>query len=118
MDRGLFLERVVFSAGSKANMYGSFQQLLNQRRLHLLDHPEQLMELQRLERTLQSQGGVKIAAPAGRKDDLATVCALAAWKAQGLVAGEGEMPAESIRHKTTEEAVWAFTTPKTPHWWQ
>lgn len=117
-DRGLFLERVVFSAGSKANMYGNFQQLLNQKRLHLLDHPEQLMELQRLEKTLQSQGGVKIAAPPGKHDDLATTCALCAWKAQGLTPGEGLGPAETIKGQTTEEAVWAFTSPKTPHWFQ
>lgn len=117
-ERGLFLDKVVWSKGSKANAWGSFQQLLNQKRLNILDHPEQLQELLRLERTLTSAGGVKIAAPTNRHDDLAVVLALCSWKAQGLTPGEGTGSPETIKGKTTEEAVWAFSTPKTPNWWQ
>jgi hypothetical protein len=117
-ERGLFLEKVVWTKGNKANIWGSFQQLLNQKRLHLLDHPEQLQELLRLERTLTSGGGVKIAAPSNKHDDLAVVLALCSWKAQGLTPGEEGFVADTIKGKTTEEAVWAFTTPKTPHWYQ
>lgn len=118
MDRGLFLERVQFTANSKSAIYGSFQQLLNQKRLHLLDFPPQLDELLKLERTLLSQGGVRISAPSGKHDDLATVCALAAYKAQGLTPSEGTAPSDRILGKTTEEMVWAFTTPKKQEvWW-
>jgi hypothetical protein len=119
MDRGLFLERVVFSANSKSSIYGNFQQLLNQKRMHLLDHPAQLQELLNLERTLLAQGGVRIAGKRGKHDDLATVCAICAYKAQGLTPHEddGSNPI-STKHPTNEEAVWAFTSPKKKEqWW-
>jgi hypothetical protein len=119
MDRGLFIERVQFSSKSKADIYGSFQQLLNQKRLHLLDHPEQLQELLKLERHLLAQGGVRISAPSGKHDDLATVAALCAWKAQGLTPHEDDGSSQAaIKSPTNEEAVWAFTSPKKKEqWW-
>jgi hypothetical protein len=87
--------------------------------VHLLDHPEQLQELLHLERTLTANGGVRIAGSGRKHDDLATVCALAAYKAQGLTPhDESDSPNTTKKFPTNEEAVWAFTSPKKKEqWW-
>ncbi len=77
---GFALEAVRFTATSKAAIYANLQQLLNQRRLLLLDEPESVKELSSLERKAE-HGIVQINAPEGQHDDLATVIAIAAHKA-------------------------------------
>lgn len=76
----ILLEGVPFKATNKAAIYGSMQQLLNQKRLAILDMPEVYKELASLERKLTAQGVVQINAPQGQHDDIAAVCALACFK--------------------------------------
>lgn len=77
MGAGLVLREVPFTGKSKAGIYANLQQLLNTRRLHLLDHPETLRELLLIERQNLQGGATKIAGPKGEHDDMATVVALA-----------------------------------------
>lgn len=78
---GFHIEGVDFTARSKARILGNLQQLLNQKKIILLDSKEQYQELATLEKKLTPTGGVQIAAPRGRHDDLAMVLALAARQA-------------------------------------
>lgn len=80
MRRNFIIEGVPFKATNKAQIYGSLQQLLNQGRIHLLDHSETLKELRQLEKKLSGGGTVQISAPPGHHDDLAAVVALCANK--------------------------------------
>lgn len=85
LQQGLALREITFSGRSKAAIYGSLQQLLNTRRLRLLDHAETLRELLLIERENLQAGTVRIAAPRGEHDDMATVVALAAHGAIWLL---------------------------------
>ena len=85
LQRGLSLEPTTFTASSKAAIFGSLQQLVGQKRLHLLDHGETLHELSMLERRLSANGLVQIRAPEGQHDDLATVVALVCYKSLWLM---------------------------------
>lgn len=78
---GFSIRCVQFTGESKASIYGNLQQLLNQKRLKLLDHPETLRELRVIERRNMPGGSVKIGSPRGEHDDMATVVALAANEA-------------------------------------
>ena len=78
---GFALEEVHFSATSKAEIYANLQQVLNQGRLHLLDHDETINELKSIEKRNTQGGGVQIGAPDGKYDDMATVIALAVHEA-------------------------------------
>jgi len=85
LQRGLSLEPTIFTASSKAAIFGSLQQLVGQKRLRLLDHGETLHELGMLERRLSANGLVQIRAPEGQHDDLATVVALVCHKCLWLM---------------------------------
>jgi hypothetical protein len=78
LQRNFSLNYTPFSATTKASLYGNLKSLVNQGRLKLPDHPETVDELGKLELTLGEQGNVKIAAPRGAHDDMATVVALVA----------------------------------------
>lgn len=65
-----------FTGKSKAKMYGSLIQLLRTSRLKLLDMPVIYQQLTQLQKKLNAMGGVAIAAPHGRHDDVASVIAL------------------------------------------
>jgi hypothetical protein len=80
LEYGYAIEGVPFTGTNKAGIYGNLQQLLNQGRLHLLDHAGQLKELRSLERTLTRTGQVQISAPTGQHDDVASATALAVHK--------------------------------------
>lgn len=82
---GFSIEGQDFTGRSKQKIFGSLQQLLNQKRIRLLDKPEMLQELASLERKHLPTGGVQISAPRGRHDDQAAVLALAAYKAVWLL---------------------------------
>jgi hypothetical protein len=82
---GFTIEGVDFTGRSKQKIFGSLQQLLNQKRLRLLDKPEMLQELAALERRYLPNGGVQISAPRGRHDDQAAVLAIATFKAVWLL---------------------------------
>jgi hypothetical protein len=91
--RGFGLRQVTFTGRSKAQMYGNLQQLLNQGKLKLLDNEETLRELRAIERKIMPGGTVRIQAPKGSHDDMATVVALAAHQAMWLAPSiEVEIP--------------------------
>lgn len=87
IDLDMSIGGVDFTAKSKAKIFGNLQQLTNQQKLELLDPDlnevadEMVRELVMLERRLTHTGGVQISAPEGKHDDLASVLALAAFKA-------------------------------------
>jgi len=78
---GFSIQGVDFTAKSKARILGNLQQLLNQKKISLLQNKEQYQELATLEKKLTPTGGVQITAPRGKHDDLAMVLALGAFKA-------------------------------------
>jgi hypothetical protein len=78
---GKTLAEISLQVGSKAEIWGSFASLLNQRKVSLLDHEESINELLCLERALTQGGNIAIGAPNGMRDDLATVHALVASQA-------------------------------------
>jgi hypothetical protein len=98
---GLALRDVTFTGKSKAAIYGNLQQLLNTKRLSLLDEPESLQELLRLERQVLQGGMTKIAGPRNETDDMATVIALAAHGAVWLLP-MGEAAVEPTAPTTQE----------------
>ncbi len=57
----------------KGKMWGDFNSYLHQNKMHLLDHPEMLEELAKMERKLTQYGNVQYF---GTRDDLAVVTAL------------------------------------------
>jgi hypothetical protein len=86
LAQGFSIEGVDFTAKSKAKIMGNLQQLLNQKKIHLLGSKEQYSELASLEKRLTPNGGVQITAPRGRHDDLAMVLGLASFKSMWLFA--------------------------------
>lgn len=92
---GLALYGVDFTGRSKSRVFGSLHQLINQRRLRLLDHKEQIHELTILEKRHTPTGGVQIAAPRGRHDDIATVLALACHESVWLLPSAEAAPTKT-----------------------
>lgn len=80
-QHGFGIEEVTFSSGSKAEIYANLQQILNQGRLVLLDDQETINELKIIEKKNTQGGQVRISAPEGQYDDMATVLAIAAHEA-------------------------------------
>lgn len=97
LDEGISLEPVRFTATKKSSIYGNLHQLVHQKRIRLLDHPETLHELRSLERRLTAGGVVQVSAPEGHHDDLATVVALVAHAAVWLLP-EGEPEPETLEN--------------------
>ena len=82
--RGFGIRQVTFTGSSKAEMYGNLQQLLRQKKFHIIDHEETLRELRSIEKRNMPGGQVKIGAPKGAHDDMATVVALASHQSMWL----------------------------------
>lgn len=101
-ERGLEVIPTPFTAKNKAQLYGNLQQLFQVGQIQLLDHYELLKELRMLEKTLTDAGGVKIAAPAGFHDDLASVLCIAANQAMWLFP---EQPKEEPKEPTVFERI-------------
>ena len=78
LDMGLSLQQVKFTATKKASIYGNLKQLLHQHRIRLPDCTPLIDELSSIEAAMRPGGLMQIAAPEGKMDDLATVCALVA----------------------------------------
>lgn len=120
LRRGFIIEGVPFKATNKAAIYGSLQQLLNQRRIKLLDNAEALRELRMLERKLTGGGVVQISAPQGQYDDLATVIALCANKCLWLTPKPVEEPEQKEKpiHQLIQEQIQRKRTsnPHTSAW--
>lgn len=81
-----------FTGKSKAKMYGSVLQLLRTGKLKLLDLPVIYQQMTQLQKKLNPMGGVAIAAPPGKHDDVASVIALGTTVA--LVAYPSAKPIE------------------------
>ena len=90
LQRNFSLNYTPFSATTKASLYGNLKSLINQGRLVLPDHPETIDELCRLEMVLGEAGSVRIAAPKGQHDDMATVVALVTHHCAWLLPTEGK----------------------------
>lgn len=90
-ERGIGLQRTTYDNKGKNKIYGSLLQVVNQRKLVLLDDDlnEDAKALRRemlqIERKLRSNGSVAIEAPANQHDDLVQVLALASHYAVSLV---------------------------------
>ena len=104
MRHNISLSPCEFSATSKAKIYGSLQQLVNQRRLKLLDNKECLRELKMLEAKLTQGGTIQIQAPPGEYDDLAACCAIAAHQGLWMLPAL-EKPAELEKPITTHDVL-------------
>jgi hypothetical protein len=74
-----------FTSSSKAKIYGSFAQLVNQRRIKILDHPTIYDQLVVLEKRRTPNGAIQIAAPPGKFDDAAAACCLCAHQCMWLL---------------------------------
>lgn len=85
LDKGFAISGVDFTGRSKAKIFGSLAQLVNQRRIRLVDSPEQVAELISIEKRLGANQNIQISAPSGRHDDMACVLALAVFKAIWLL---------------------------------
>jgi hypothetical protein len=93
LQRGWALEEVPFTATRKAGMYGNLASLVNQKRIRLVDNLDLLNELKRLEKRLTPDGLVKVGAPEGMHDDLASVTVLVADACAWLLPATPQAPA-------------------------
>jgi hypothetical protein len=84
LAKGFTIELFTLGNASKTSMWRNFQQLLNQKKIVLLESKEQYRELATLEKKLTPGGSVQISAPRGKHDDMAMVLAMAvkmaAWR--------------------------------------
>lgn len=94
-QHGFGIEEVTFSSGSKAEIYGNLQQILNQGKLSLLDDQETINELKAIEKKNLQGGQVQISAPDGQYDDMATVIAIAAHQAVWMLPRFEKKPEEN-----------------------
>lgn len=109
--KGFAIQGVPFTSKSKASIFGNLKQLLDAKKLRLLDWDgfakdsiaakEMFDELIVLERRLTSGGAVQISAPNGRHDDMAAVLGIAAEKAVWM------MPVEAKPHSEVEPTLFA-----------
>lgn len=81
LQRGFSIRQVPFTGASKAELYGNLQQILRQGRLKMIDHPATVRELKMIEKRNMPGGTIKIGAPRGEHDDMATVVTLASHQA-------------------------------------
>ncbi len=84
---------------SKPKMMQNLASLLNQRRLRLLDFPNQEKQLKRLQKTVGPSGYVNIAAPGREHDDMAMVLSLMLSKAIELPPYEAPVAVKEGRPK-------------------
>lgn len=89
---GLLIEPSPINTELKNRMWGEMQGLLNQGRLHLLDDPELLDQLSKMEKRLTSGGAIQYTGGAGH-DDKAMVVALNAHRC--LLMGESRESASA-----------------------
>jgi hypothetical protein len=120
-DRDFTIIEHTLTTKSKFKMMKNLESLLNQSRLRLLDLDGQESQLKNLQKTLGPAGYISVAAPLGKKDDLALVTALAASQALALPAYEaavdsagkrqGFIPEEVLQRKQRE---WAHRVQNDP----
>lgn len=114
IDRGFSIEGIPFTAKSKASIFGNLKNLVDSKKLSLLDWSgtalesmaakEMFDELVTIERRLTSGGNVQISAPSGRHDDMAAVLALCAFKAVWMLPAKAKKTNAAL---TLFEQCWA-----------
>jgi hypothetical protein len=100
LQYGLSIIGEDFTGSSKVKIYGSLEQMLRTRRIHLLDIPEQRQQLTQLNKRLTALQNVQISAPPGKHDDIATVVALGTHKALQFF--------PSVSYQKREESVYDY----------
>lgn len=106
LAKGFAIESIPFTGVSKGSIYANLQMLVNQQRIHLLDHPEAFKELRSLERTLTKTGVIQISAPIGQHDDVASAIALAVHKTAWLLPmKEKAAPVEPTAHQRIQAQI-------------
>lgn len=88
-DRNFTINGFDFTGKSKAQITGGFKVTLDAERIELLDHDVQKDQLLKLQRQVLQAGGVRIAAPPGKHDDLAMVLILACRIVMWLISMDG-----------------------------
>jgi hypothetical protein len=78
IDRDISIIGMDFTANSKAKVFGSFQQLMRNSRVHLLRNKEMKQQFGFIQKIVGHGGYVRISAPIGKHDDLVTVVVLCA----------------------------------------
>lgn len=102
LQHGFAIESIPFTGVSKGSMYANLQMLVNQKRIHLLDHAEAYKELRSLERTLTKTGVIQISAPPGQHDDIASAITLAAHKTAWMLPAQ---PKQIPREPSYQERI-------------
>lgn len=85
LQYGWSLDKVELSGNHKMDIMGNLKQLIEQKKLRLLDNPEALSELKNLQRKVTDTGFTRISAPGGMHDDYAMCIALLAQKCVWLL---------------------------------
>lgn len=78
LDRDLSIIGMDFTANSKSKLFGSFQQLMRNKRAHLLRNKEQKTQFTQIQKIVGHGGYIRISAPVGKHDDIVTVTVLCA----------------------------------------
>ena len=75
---GIYYQGFPFGTHTRADIFGNLKQLLLERRIELLDHPELLVQLRHLQEHQNARGYITVQPPIGERDDLAVAVALGA----------------------------------------
>jgi Terminase large subunit, ATPase domain len=75
---GIYYESRVFSANTRATIFGNMKQLLLSQKIELLDDPELIRQFRRLREQKTARGQIDVRPIGGALDDLAVAVALAA----------------------------------------
>lgn len=112
LSHGFALESIPFTGVNKGSIYANLQMLVNQQRIHLLDHAEAYKELRSLERNLTRTGVIQISAPTGQHDDVASAIALACHKTSWMLPSKEKL---APRNPTIQERCAAQVERKRAH---
>ena len=75
---GIYYRLHTFGSSTRAKMFGNLRQLIIQRKILIVDHPELLRQFRSLEEVRSSTGNIDVRAPSSCKDDLAVTVGLGA----------------------------------------
>lgn len=114
LDRGFSIIGMDFTANSKSKLFGSFQQLLRNDRIHLLRDHEQFQQFLHIQRLVGHGGYVRISAPAGKHDDMVTVTVLCCAMAIRFEPEKSERQRRPEEMTLYERAMKSFNKPADP----
>ncbi|MGC2849040.1 MAG: hypothetical protein WB556_03555, partial [Candidatus Acidiferrum sp.] len=87
---GIIYKELTFGSGTRSELFRNLKHLLIQKRVLLLDKPEELRQLRALEEHRTPRGNIDVRPAHGSKDDLAIVMALATLQLSKM--DDGAMP--------------------------